>query len=80
MKKNLLFIFLMSVILLVLIAISGNDFPPIPADSDHIPVADTSVCMGCHGPDAESSMKEEHPPKFECFKCHKPLKTVMADG
>ena len=79
MKKNMIFVFLMTMIVLVLIAISGHDFPLIPADSEHISIADTEGCMGCHGPEMDSSMKDSHPPKYECFKCHKPLKMVTGN-
>jgi len=75
-KKNIIFIVFMIAVLLLLLTISGKKFPHIPDDADHLSIADTEVCMGCHGPGEESPMMDSHPPKFECFKCHKHKKTV----
>ena len=79
MKKNIIFVIFMIAVLLLLITISGKKFPPLPGDADHLSIDDTEVCIGCHGPGESSPMKDSHPPKFECFKCHKPLKTVTGD-
>ncbi|NOQ46442.1 MAG: hypothetical protein GQ559_07195 [Desulfobulbaceae bacterium] len=28
-------------------------------------------CNDCHGPDGESALPEDHPPKYRCLFCHK---------
>lgn len=73
MKNTLIFLVFVLVVLGFLYAISGKRVPPafIPEDSIHEAVSDTSVCMGCHGPGKEAALKAKHPPKYECFKCHK---------
>jgi hypothetical protein len=55
----------------VLFIMSGDDYPPVPSDDVHRAISDNTVCMECHGPDKEHPLKEDHPPKFECLKCHK---------
>lgn len=73
MKNTLIFIVFVLVVLGLLYAISGKRVPPplIPADSRHMVTGDTAVCTGCHGPGKEAPLKAKHPPKHECFKCHK---------
>jgi hypothetical protein len=72
MKKNIMFLFTILGILLILFAVSRKEFTPIPDDPDHTSISDISSCNECHGPEGEHPMKESHPPKYECFKCHKP--------
>lgn len=73
MKHTLVFIFFVLVVLALLSVISGKRVPPplIPADSRHEEKSDATVCIGCHGPGKEAPLKAKHPPKDECFKCHK---------
>lgn len=80
MKNTLIFLFFVLIVLGLLYAISGKRVPPplIPKDSVHEPVNDTSVCMGCHGPGKEAALKAKHPPKYECFKCHKTVREGKA--
>jgi cytochrome c553 len=72
-KQTLVFIVLVLLILGFLYAVSGKRVPPplIPADSRHVEKSDAAVCMGCHGPGKEAPLKAKHPPKYECFKCHR---------
>jgi hypothetical protein len=73
MKNTLIFFVFVVVVVGFLYAISGKRVRPalIPGDSIHMTVVDTSVCMDCHGPGKEAALKAKHPPKYECFKCHK---------
>lgn len=74
MKNTLIFVVFVLIVLALLFAISGKRVPPplIPADGLHADAGDnTSACTGCHGPGKEAALKAKHPPKYECFKCHK---------
>ncbi len=74
MKGKLSFIiFVVAVLgLLLFYTFTGKEYPPIPSDDFHRGVTAEAGCMGCHGPGKKYAMKKTHPPKFECFKCHKP--------
>jgi hypothetical protein len=71
MKSTVIFIVFVLTVLGFLYAISGKKYPQMPADANHIGVTDTTLCMSCHGPGKQYAQKATHPPKFECFKCHK---------
>ncbi len=71
MKSTVIFIVFVFAVLGFLFAISGKKYSQLPADSNHIGVADTALCMECHGIGKQYALKSTHPPKFECFKCHK---------
>lgn len=74
MKKGIIFVIFILTVLGILFLISGKKYPRIPSDTSHISVTIPAECMKCHGTDAEHYIKTSHPPKFECFKCHKPEK------
>ncbi len=71
MKNFSLFMVFVFLIVTALYFLSGGDYSQIPADTDHRGITDKEICMECHGPERENAMKEAHPPKYECFKCHK---------
>ncbi len=77
MKKSIGFVIFVLVVVGLLYSISGKKFPRIPDDPRHRGIASEEACMGCHGQGKESPLKQNHPPKFECFKCHK---TKMGRG
>ena len=77
MKNTLIFLIFVLAVLGLLYAISGRRVPPpfIPADGLHAGAGNSaSACMDCHGPGKEAQLKAKHPPKYECFKCHKTAK------
>jgi hypothetical protein len=56
MKKNIIFIvFLMLVFLLLYLLHAGLN---------------EEECMDCHGVGRENPLSREHPPKFQCLRCH----------
>jgi hypothetical protein len=71
MKSTLIFIAFVLAVLGFLFAISGKKYPQMPADANHIGVTETALCISCHGLGKQYAQKSTHPPKFECFKCHK---------
>jgi hypothetical protein len=73
MKNTLIFILFVLVVLGLLSAISGKRVHPpfLPEDANHGAFSNISTCMDCHGPDRNAPLKKTHPPKHECFKCHK---------
>lgn len=76
MKNTLIFIVFVLVVLGFLYAVSGKRVPPplIPEDTVHGGKSEPSACLECHGPGMVSPMKAKHPPKQECFKCHRTKK------
>jgi len=73
MKSTIAFIIFVLLIVGLLFSISGKRYPRIPADAIHkdIEVNNNAACLECHGAGKKNAVKSTHPPKFECFKCHK---------
>ncbi|MGD0283783.1 MAG: hypothetical protein ABSB95_15655 [Dissulfurispiraceae bacterium] len=73
MKSTIGFIIFVLVTVGLLFSISGKRYPRIPDDIIHrnVQLNSTAPCMECHGAGRNAALKETHPPKFECFKCHK---------
>jgi hypothetical protein len=71
MKNILGFIIFILVVVGFLVFFSGEDFPLIPQDSLHSGINDVTGCTECHAEEKKHPLKESHPPKYECFKCHK---------
>ena len=73
MKSTIGFIIFVLLIVGLLFSVSGKRYPRIPADAIHkdLAVNDTTACMECHGAGKKDAVKDTHPPKFDCFKCHK---------
>jgi hypothetical protein len=74
MKKNIVFIVIVLSIAALLYLLSRKEFVRIPADEQHIGVNLKEGCLECHGPGKISPLKKEHPPKDQCFECHKRAK------
>jgi hypothetical protein len=70
-KSAIGFIVFVLIVIGLLFTFSMKEFPLIPDDAFHRGIQDAAVCMECHGPGKRYEMKKTHPPKFECFKCHK---------
>jgi len=72
MKNTLIFITFILIVLGVLFLISGKKYPRIPSDSIHRGLKkEIALCKECHGPHGKAPLGKDHPPKFDCFKCHK---------
>ncbi len=73
MKGTIGFIVFVIVVVMVLYFVSEKSYPQIPGDAIHrsMNVNNSAACMECNGPGKKAALKEKHPPKFECFKCHK---------
>lgn len=71
MKSTIVFIVFVLAVSGFLFLISGKKYQQMPPDSNHIGATDTALCMSCHGQGKQYALKPVHPPKFECFKCHK---------
>ena len=72
MKSTIGFIIFVLVIVLVLYSVSRKHYPQVPGDDLHkvLEISNSTACMECHGPGKKAALKETHPPKFECVKCH----------
>lgn len=64
-------IILLVVALLYVLSISGKKAPAIPPDAVHVAATTKEDCQGCHGEGKSSPLKKDHPPKDQCFECHK---------
>jgi hypothetical protein len=71
MKKNIIFLVLILLVPMLLYILSLETVIPIPLDENHLKITEEQVCFNCHGEGEEYALKKEHPPKYECFKCHK---------
>jgi hypothetical protein len=73
MKSTLAFIIFVLAVVLMLYSISGKRYPRIPGDETHkdLEIGNNSICLECHGPGKKAALPQNHPPKFECSKCHK---------
>jgi hypothetical protein len=71
MKKWLPFVAFVALVLGFFYAISGHRAPYIPGDDVHRPLTQAALCRDCHAPGKEAPLVESHPPKEQCFSCHK---------
>jgi len=72
MKKNIVFLAVITAVLLVLFFLSSrNKVPFIPADDFHKTVTTNEACGECHAPGKRAPLKQTHPPKEQCLICHK---------
>ncbi|MGO9377782.1 MAG: hypothetical protein ACLP29_04415 [Dissulfurispiraceae bacterium] len=78
MKNTLFFLIFVLVIVGILYSLSGKKYPQMPSDPVHRGATEESMCNECHGPQGKFPRKPEHPPKDECFKCHKTIKLPSA--
>ncbi len=63
------------VILLVFLSASAKKPPFIPSDSMHSGSTTAEACVACHAPGRRAPLRANHPPKEQCFICHKIKKT-----
>jgi hypothetical protein len=72
-KRDIYFaaIILVLVAVLYVLSISGKKPPAIPPDTVHVAAATKEDCLGCHAEGKSSPLRKEHPPKDQCFECHK---------
>jgi hypothetical protein len=71
MKNNILFAVIIMVIIAVLYLVSGSKSPQIPLDDIHSAAVTEQDCLNCHGEGKAFVWKPGHPPKDQCFLCHK---------
>ncbi|GAB4247350.1 hypothetical protein [Deferrisoma sp.] len=77
---HLLFVLVCAGILFVLFRAPPVSTPRLPADATHADRKNYPACPGCHGPEAEAAMPEDHlgpdaqvrPDHLKCYFCHKP--------
>jgi hypothetical protein len=71
MKKSIVFAAVVLFVIALLYMLSRKEFAQIPADEKHINITEKMKCLECHAPGGEIPLKKEHPPKDQCFECHK---------
>jgi hypothetical protein len=57
--------------ILYFLSATGKKPPAIPPDTAHVAAVTVDDCKGCHAEGKASPLKKEHPPKDQCFECHK---------
>jgi len=72
MKKNILYLALILIVPITLYFLSLETVIPTPSDDNHMGLTEENECFECHGDDKDYPRKKDHPPKDQCFKCHKP--------
>jgi len=71
MRNNIIFALFIVLVVSGLFMISGTRSPQIPNNAYHREAGTEQACLSCHGPGMERARKEGHPPKDQCFICHK---------
>jgi len=51
--------------------------PRLPADSEHAVTQTEAACLGCHGHAARSPRPAGHPPRDDCYSCHRDSAGVL---
>lgn len=59
------------IFVLVIISSSGKKAPGIPRDALHEGRRTIEDCALCHAQGEQAPLKKDHPPKEQCFLCHK---------
>jgi hypothetical protein len=73
MKNTLTFIaFALAVLLVLFFLSSSKKAPLIPSDDLHKNMTTGAACAECHAPGKRDPLKQGHPPKDQCLKCHIP--------
>jgi len=73
MKSSISLIITVVAVILFLFFVSstGKKPPLIPRDAAHQGIAAQEGCISCHAPGKTSPLIDTHPPKEQCFVCHK---------
>jgi hypothetical protein len=71
MKNNIIFAAFIVIVVLFLFLLSGSKSPQIPKNDIHLQAQTEESCLACHGEGMVSPRKDTHPPKDQCFICHK---------
>ncbi len=71
MKNTVIFGLLVIAVIAFLFLLPRKEVPLIPNDQRHAEVTEKEGCLECHGKGRPEHLKEGHPPKFACFKCHR---------
>lgn len=59
------------VAVLFVVSSRGKKAPYIPKDAPHHTLTSQEECVPCHAPGKQSPLNPTHPPKEQCFECHK---------
>jgi hypothetical protein len=70
-SKGLIIAAVLVVLGLLFLSSRGRNPPLIPSDVQHKGLTKEEECTTCHAPRGTSPLKEGHPPKEQCFICHK---------
>lgn len=78
MKRHIFYLTLILLVPLTLYLLSLQTVLPIPADDEHAGITEVAGCLECHADDKGYPKKKTHPPKDQCFNCHKPAEKQSA--
>ena len=64
----------LGVVLLVSLLPSPRDNnPPVPATPEHRVAKLERDCLACHALEGSHALPARHPPREDCFRCHREL-------
>ncbi len=78
-KNTIIFVVFVLAVIGFLYAISGKRSPRIPENGMHRGISEETACLDCHGARKYAARKETHPPKDQCFICHKRKRTTSVE-
>jgi hypothetical protein len=59
------------IIILTLLPSPKDNNPPVPPDSKHQGLKLEKDCLACHVKGGERPLKDRHPKRQDCFRCHR---------
>jgi hypothetical protein len=59
------------IIFVTLLPSPKDNNPPVPPDSKHRGLKIEKDCLACHVVAGERPLKETHPRRQDCFRCHR---------
>ncbi|MDF1555830.1 MAG: hypothetical protein P1P84_22335 [Deferrisomatales bacterium] len=70
-RKTLLLLVAAGLLVAALTLVSRSTRPPgLPPDAVHRNLTRNGYCAPCHGAGADAPLRDRHPPKDDCLRCH----------
>ena len=72
-KSDFVFIGLVIAVIVFVTLLPGplDNNPPVPNDLAHHGIKLEKDCLACHVKGGERPLKERHPKRQDCFRCHR---------
>ena len=59
------------IIFVTLLPSPKDNNPPVPPDSKHRALKMEKDCLACHVKGGESPLRDKHPKRQDCLRCHR---------